>query len=80
MMNAPPPKHELRRNAFLFTALVALICAWVLSLPVFPSQDGPAHKFYAGVLGQELFGDPYGHAYRIRMPVPPYASQDYFLP
>ena len=74
-----PTKQELRRNSLLFVALISVVCGWVLSLPVFPSQDGPAHKFYAGVLGAELFGDPYSHAYVIRTPVPPYATEDYLL-
>jgi len=71
--------RERRGNAMLFALLIAAVCGWVLSLPVFPSQDGPAHKFYAGVLALELSGDPYAHAYTIRKPVPPYASQDYLL-
>jgi hypothetical protein len=72
-------RRELRLSAILFGLLVAAFCAWVLSLPVFPSNDGPAHKFYAGVLGAEIFGDRYGDAFRMRLPVPPYASQDYIL-
>ena len=73
------PVSEQRRNLWLFSALLACFCGWVLSLPVFPSQDGPAHKFYAGVLAHKLHGDPYNDAYLVRMPPPSYASQDYLL-
>ncbi len=74
-----PTGVELRRNRFLFLLLVGLLCAWVLSLPMFPTQDGPAHKFYGSVLAHEIFDHVQNPAYHVRLPVPPYAAHDYFL-
>ncbi len=55
-------------------------CAWILSLPVFPSQDGPAHLYYADVLSQLLFHHQvFSGSYQITHWLPPYALQNYLL-
>lgn len=60
--------------------MLAGVCAWVLALPVFPSQDGSAHKYYAWVIAQLLHGgSSLSASYSIRHPLPPYGSQDFFL-
>jgi len=68
------------RAGFLFALLLLGYCAWVLSLPVFPSQDGPAHLYFADVLAQLLGHRPvFSQQYEITHLVPPYALQNYSL-
>jgi hypothetical protein len=57
----------------LFAFLVLLFCGWALSLPLFPTQDGPMHKYYAHVIASLLSGSHIYDAYAIRHPLPPYA-------
>lgn len=58
----------------LFAVIVGLYCLWILSLPVFPTQDGPMHRYYVHVLGK-LLGHQSGYGmYAIRHPVPPYLT------
>ncbi|MGH9521932.1 MAG: hypothetical protein ACRD3E_05325 [Terriglobales bacterium] len=79
-----PPAGPTRRDATLstliFVLLLAIACAWVLYLPVFPSQDGPVHVYYARVAGDLMLG---GHAYdqqfRVARPFPPYSVHAYLL-
>ena len=57
-----------------FSALVVVYCAWVFTLPLFPSQDGPVHLYYTWVLshlfsGSELFSQYFS----VRHPIPPYS-------
>jgi hypothetical protein len=54
--------------------MVAAFCAWILTLPVFPSQDGPMHRYYVHVLAQVLNHNPRYNLYSIRHPFPPYAT------
>ncbi len=64
----------------LFVALLAVSCVWVLSLPVFPSQDGPMHVYFAHVLGSLLHpGGPFAGYFYIRSYLPPYALYYYLL-
>jgi hypothetical protein len=51
-----------------------MFCVWALSLPLFPSQDGPMHKYYVHVLASLLSGAHFYDAYVIRHPFPPYAT------
>jgi len=63
---------------FLITAAYVI---WLLSLPAFPTQDGPIHLYYTHVL-KALFS---GHAsvyagfYRVKHLLPPYALYYYAL-
>jgi hypothetical protein len=65
---------EVKRSSILFAGLVFGFCAWALSLPLFPTQDGPMHKYYVHALASLLSGAPSYHAYLIRHPFPPYAT------
>ena len=65
--------------------LMTLICTaysvWVLSLPLFPTQDGPMHLYIAHVL-QSVLAHPdgfYAHFYFVRHLLPPYALYYYAL-
>jgi hypothetical protein len=63
-----------RTSSILFASLVGIFCLWVLSLPLFPTQDGPMHKYYVHVLASLLSGSHNYPAYNIRHPFPPYAT------
>jgi hypothetical protein len=60
-------------TSFLFAALVLVFCCWALSLPLFPTQDGPMHKYYVHVISSLLSGSHAYDMYLIRHPLPPYA-------
>jgi len=63
------------RNArFLFAGLVCIFCIWALSLPLFPTQDGPMHKYYVHAIASLLSGSHAYNSYVIRHPFPPYAT------
>ncbi|MHB1937922.1 MAG: hypothetical protein ACYCOR_15235 [Acidobacteriaceae bacterium] len=63
-----------------FLTLLAMYCAWIFTLPLFPSLDGPLHLYYASVLGSLLSGSKeFGSYYFIRHVLPPYALHYYFL-
>jgi hypothetical protein len=62
-----------RRTSLLFAVLVVVFCAWTLSLPLFPTQDGPMHKYYVHVIASLLSGSHTYGMYSIRHPLPPYA-------
>ncbi len=65
----------------LYFLPVLLTCAWVWSLPVFPSQDGPLHLYYVNALRQLLAHRPgvYMDAYTIKSYVTPYSVYYYSL-
>jgi hypothetical protein len=63
-----------KRTSILFAGLVFIFCAWALSLPLFPTQDGPMHKYYVHALASLLSGSPAYNSYLIRHPFPPYAT------
>jgi hypothetical protein len=65
----------------LFWIAVAVCCAWILSLPLFPSQDGPLHLYYVNAFRQVLLHQPgvYSQAYSIRSYLPPYSTYYYGL-
>lgn len=69
--SASRPEH----SAVWFALFVGVVCAWVLSLPLFPSQDGPMHRYYAHALGQVFAHAPHYSGYVVRHPFPPYATQ-----
>ena len=73
-----PPSRSMSR--FLspnlwFALILASLCAWVFSLPVFPTQDGPMHRYYVHVLDSLLHHQATYSVYRIRHPFPPYLTQ-----
>jgi hypothetical protein len=64
----------------VFFLLVAAYCVWIVSLPVFPSQDGPVHLYYAEVASHLFSGSPaFGAEYRLAHVLPPYALHYYLL-
>jgi hypothetical protein len=65
----------------LQTAVVVLYCAWVLSMPVFPTQDGPLHLYCVEVFRQLLAHKPgiYSQTYYINRYLPPYSLYYYGL-
>ena len=64
----------------IFAMLLIVACGWILSLPVFPSQDGAVHVYYAHISRDLLLGGrTYAQDYRIARPFPPYAIHAYTL-
>ncbi len=61
-------------TSVLFAGLVCIFCVWALSLPLFPTQDGPMHKYYVHVIASLFSGSHAYDAYVIRRPFPPYAT------
>lgn len=70
-----------RTLAIVFWGGVLACCAWILQLPVFPSEDGPVHMYYATVLAKLLRGGPgpLHDAFVIRHLLPPYSLYYYLL-
>jgi hypothetical protein len=68
------PRSHAKLPTILFAALVCLFCLWVLSLPLFPTQDGPMHKYYVHVIASLFSGSHTYNSYEIRRPFPPYAT------
>ncbi len=79
-MDGMPHRGSWSPASLLFSVVILGYCGWILSLPVFPSQDGPAHLYYADVLSQLLFHAPvFSSQYQITHLLPPYALQNYLL-
>lgn len=55
--------------------LVLTYCGWIFSLPVFPTQDGPIHLYYAHILRELYSGSgSFGEYFSVRYPPPPYVA------
>ena len=67
-------ERESAAPAIWFGVIVAVFCVWVFSLPLFPSQDGPMHRYYVHALSLVLDHAPQYQIYNIRHPFPPYAT------
>ena len=66
--------------ALIYASVVIGEMLWVLSLPVFPSQDGPAHVYFADVTARVWSGSSaFSGNYEIAHKVSPYALQTYLL-
>lgn len=78
---ATPNSHPVPRYcAAVFLGLLAVISAWIFTLPVFPSQDGPVHVYYARVALDLLHGPTqYSAEYSIARLFPPYSLHAYLL-
>jgi hypothetical protein len=74
-------KVRERADLAFFGLAVLACCAWILWLPVFPSEDGPVHVYYATVMAKLLGSahDPLSQAFRIRHLLPPYSLYYYLL-
>jgi hypothetical protein len=78
------PKHASARSAIpliLYALVVALYCCWVLSMPVFPSQDGPLHLYYVNIFRQLLSHREgvYSQTFYVAHILPPYSLYYYGL-
>jgi hypothetical protein len=70
--------NGLGRN--LFYLFMAAYVALTLAQRSFPTQDGPAHLYYADVVRHMLRGDgTYSHYFAIKHWFPPYAFHTYLL-
>ncbi len=69
-----PSRRRSSQTSLLFACIVAALCIWILSLPVFPTQDGPIHRYYTHVLDSLLQHRSLYQMYEIRHPLPPYAT------
>ncbi len=64
----------------VFYLLLASYIAFILWLPVFPSQDGPVHLYYASVASSLLHHETtYSSAFQIKHILPPYSLHTYIL-
>ncbi len=82
MFSSPQPTNrrvtpELLATVFLVLAYIVLI----LSLPAWPSQDGPIHLYYVHVMRELLshHATVYSRYYTIKHVLPPYALYYYAL-
>lgn len=78
---APSLKSAAAGYGWLFTLILLLYCAWVLSLPLFPTQDGPVHLYLATIFKGLLSHSAgiYDKYYFIRHYLPPYSFYYYLL-
>jgi len=60
---------------FAFWGILLVFAVWVLALPIFPTQDGPMHRYYVHVLDSLLQHKTAYDVYEIRHPFPPYLTQ-----
>ncbi|MGI4829748.1 MAG: hypothetical protein ACRYFU_16365 [Janthinobacterium lividum] len=73
---------DLRRVSFIVLLLVLTAhILWMLSLPAWPSQDGPVHLYYTHLLGALFSGESstYQPYFFIKHLLPPYAVYYYML-
>jgi hypothetical protein len=66
---------------WLYLLFPMLCCLWVISLPVFPSQDGPLHLYFAQIFKQLLDHRQgiYSQSFYIKHYIPPYSLYYYSL-
>lgn len=74
-------EHAFGSLNLLLVAVVVCFCAWMLSMPSFPTTDGPVHMYYVHVLGSLLAHSnaEYAHFFHIRHLLPPYSLYYYAL-
>lgn len=81
MTSVPETPKRLTPELLVTVFIVLAYLAWLLSLPVWPSQDGPIHLYYTQVFGALLSHQPtpYAHFFTIKHLFPPYALYYYAL-
>jgi hypothetical protein len=79
MMESTQAERRGSGTWIFFAAIVAAFCVWILSLPLFPTQDGPMHRYYVHVLINLLDHTHLYDVYQIRHPFPPYATHYFSL-
>jgi hypothetical protein len=73
-------RRELLLWRFAPSVFGACAVAMILSLPLFPSQDGPVHLYYADILrGVLTHSGPYAQHFEIKSYVTPYVVLYYSL-
>jgi hypothetical protein len=72
-------KGKSHRSGYIFLGMVLAFSAWILSLPLMPTQDGPMHRYYVHALDSILTHQHTYDAYEIRHPFPPYATHYFSL-
>lgn len=69
-----------KRVTCSFYLLLAGEMVWIFSLPMFPTQDGPMHLYYARIISSLLSGTSvYSGYFYIQHILPPYSLHYYFL-
>lgn len=81
MNSNPAPTRRFTPELLATVLIVSVYVVWLMSLPAWPSQDGPVHLYYTHVLGALLsHTDPvYAQYFTIRHILPPYALYYYAL-
>lgn len=64
----------------LFYTLLSVQVIWIFTLPMFPTQDGPIHLYYAHIIAALFSGSTiYSKYFYIQHIVPPYSLHYYYL-
>src|SRR5690348_14026600 len=72
-------RADAKLNLLFAASLLAAVWC-VCSVGVFPTQDGPVHKYYAHILSTFFHNhSEYSEAYSVRSFLPPYAIHYYLL-
>lgn len=82
MFFSPQPTNRRVTPELVATILLLLAyIVWILSLPAWPSQDGPIHLYYVHVMRELLshHATVYSRYYTIKHVLPPYALYYYAL-
>ncbi|HEY4011241.1 MAG TPA: hypothetical protein VGM11_13890 [Acidobacteriaceae bacterium] len=79
-MSPSPSRRFTPLTAALLVILAAYI-AWMLSMPLLPTEDGPVHLYYAQILTRLLTHSDAttAHFFRIKHLLPPYSLYYYTL-
>ena len=70
----PTLGSRLSSPGLCFAVILGAMCLFVLTLPIFPSQDGPMHRYYVHAFDSILQHQGIYSVYNIRHPFPPYAT------
>jgi hypothetical protein len=82
MFSSPQPTNRRVTPELIATILLVIVyIVWILSLPAWPSQDGPVHLYYVHVMRELLshHATVYSRYYTIKHVLPPYALYYYAL-
>lgn len=81
MLRAGKKQKAVDFDLLVLIGILLVFSGWILSLPCFPSTDGPVHLYYANILCTLLARSPspYTAYFHIRHVLPPYALYYYAL-
>lgn len=76
-----PTRRRITPELLATVFLVLVYLVWIVSLPAWPSQDGPVHLYYVHVMRELLshHATLYSRYYTIKHVLPPYALYYYAL-